>query len=81
MSTGWMPPFETVNVPPARSSGVERAVARARRELGDALVDLLEREPVGAGHDRRDEPFVRLDRDGDVDLAEQLDLGLGRRAR
>ena len=55
----------------------QRAVARARRELGDALVDLLEREPVGAGDDRRDEPLVRLDGDGDVDLAEQLDLALG----
>ena len=73
MSTGWMPPFETVNVPPARSAGAERAVARPRGELGDARVDLLEREPVGAGDDRRDEPFGRVDGDGDVDLGEQLD--------
>ena len=48
--------------------GGERAVARAGRELGDARVDLLDREPVGTGDDRGDEPVVGLDGDGDVDL-------------
>ena len=31
---------------------VERALARTSGELGDPRVDLLEREPVGAAHDR-----------------------------
>ena len=57
--------------------GCERAVTCARGELGDARVDLLEREPVGARYNRRDDAVVRLDRNRDVDLAQQLDPGLG----
>ena len=75
MSTGWMPPFETVNVPPARSSGVERAVARARVASSAIRALISSSESRSApGDDRRDEPVVGLDRDGDVDLRQQLDL-------
>ena len=77
MSTGWMPPFETVNVPSAISSGVsEPSRARAARS-DDADVDLLEGEPVRADDDRGDEPLRRVDGDRDVDLREQFDVRLG----
>ena len=46
-------------------------------EIGDPVGDLFHRKPVGSGHDRCHESFVRLDSDRDVDLAEQLDLVLG----
>ena len=43
MSTGWMPPFDTVNVPPARSSGVSfPSRARAARSAMRALISSIE---------------------------------------
>ena len=77
MSTGWMPPFETVNVAAFQIVRGQRAIARTSGELGDLRVDLLERELVGASHDGRDQAFVGLDGDRDVDLLEQLDRVLG----
>ena len=43
MSTGWMPPFETVNVPPATSAGMsEPSRARAARSTMRALISASE---------------------------------------
>ena len=71
-----MPPLETVNVPPATSAGSSDPLARARGEIGDTLVDRLERERVGAGHHRRNHPVRRVDGNRDVDLGEELDVRL-----
>ena len=49
--------------------GRQRVIAGTRRELGDARVDLADREPVGAGDHRRDDSVVGIDRNGNVDLA------------
>ena len=67
------PGLVIVNVPPWTSSGLERSLARAGRELADRCRHALEREPLGLADHRHDEPVVERDRDPEVDVVVEDD--------
>ena len=68
------PGFVIVNVPPARSSGVELSGAGARRDVADRGGERAEAQTVGIVDDRHDEALeVEVDRDAEVDGAVHRD--------
>ena len=52
-----VPEFDSVYVPPWKSSGFELAGARALRDLGDRVGELRDAHAVGVLDDGRDEAF------------------------
>ena len=55
---------------------LQRPRVRSFRESLHLRVELVEREPAGAVHDRHDEPLVGLHRDPDVVAVEEHELAV-----